>query len=191
MAKVRPPAETFEETQRNSLSSFRMRLVLKHSFARVPWMQRLITTRWEVNKCDTHLQEELEGDLGSYMPISLTLVPGKVMEQMILNAITWHGQDNRRIIPTSMGFKKADPAWPASFYERLWTLFTETLVKPLAPFPTASSQKNWLLTAWVAAQFAGWKVCGWLSPESGGEWIYIQLQAGHEWCSPRLSTGTV
>lgn len=84
MTKVRPPAETFEETQRNSLSSFRMRLVLKQSFARVPRMQRLITTRWEVNKRDTHLQEGLEGDLGNYM----TLVPGKVMEQIILNAIT-------------------------------------------------------------------------------------------------------
>lgn len=43
-------------------------------------MQGLITTRWEVKKRDTHLQEGLEGDLGSYMPISLTLVPEKVME---------------------------------------------------------------------------------------------------------------
>lgn len=146
-AKVRPAAETFGETQRNSLSSFRTSLVLKHSFARVPQMQRFITTRWEINKCDTHLQEGLEGDLGTYMPISLTLVPGKVMEQIIFNAITWHELDNQGTIPTSMGFKKADPLWPTSFYERLRTLFTWTLVKSLTPFPTDSPRKtgcSWL-----------------------------------------------
>lgn len=34
------------------------------------------------------------------------------------------------------------------------------------------------------------KNSGWLDPESGGGWNYIQLIAGPEWCSPGLSTGT-
>jgi len=34
-------------------------------------------------------------DQGNYRPISLALVPGKVTEQIILNEITWHVQDNQ------------------------------------------------------------------------------------------------
>ena len=33
-------------------------------------------------------------DLGNYRPVSLTLVPRKVVEQLILSAITQHVQDN-------------------------------------------------------------------------------------------------
>ena len=33
-------------------------------------------------------------DFGNYRPVSLTLVLRKVMEQIILSAITWHVQHN-------------------------------------------------------------------------------------------------
>ncbi|KAK4823341.1 hypothetical protein QYF61_001618 [Mycteria americana] len=38
-------------------------------------------------------------DLGNYRPVSPTLMLGKVMEQIILSAITWHVQDNQVIRP--------------------------------------------------------------------------------------------
>ena len=39
-----------------------------------------------------------------YSPVSLTSVPGKVMELIILREITWHVWDNWRIRPSQHGF---------------------------------------------------------------------------------------
>ena len=43
---------------------------------------------------------------GNYRPVSLTSVPGKVMELFILSAILWHVQNNQVIRPRQHGFMK-------------------------------------------------------------------------------------
>ena len=43
---------------------------------------------------------------GNYRPVSLISVPGKVMVQFILNALTRHTQDNQGIRPSQHGFMK-------------------------------------------------------------------------------------
>lgn len=45
-------------------------------------------------------------DLGNYGLVSLTLVLGKVMEQILLSVITWYVQDNQEIGPRQCGFMK-------------------------------------------------------------------------------------
>ncbi|KAK4832671.1 LOW QUALITY PROTEIN: hypothetical protein QYF61_024967 [Mycteria americana] len=79
---------------------------------------------------------------GIYRPVSLTLVPGKFMEQIIWSAITWHVQDNQVIRPRQHGFMKGRFCLTnlIFFYdkvtclvderERLWMLFTWTLHSP-------------------------------------------------------------
>ena len=55
----------------------------------------------------THIYKKgCKEDLGSYRPVNLTSVPGRVMEQIILSEITWHVQDNQRIRPGQRGFMK-------------------------------------------------------------------------------------
>ncbi|PKU46103.1 rna-directed dna polymerase from mobile element jockey-like [Limosa lapponica baueri] len=59
-------------------------------------------------------------DPGNYKPVSLTLVPGKVTEQIILCAITWHVQDSQAIRPSRHGFMKGRSCLTnlISFYDK-------------------------------------------------------------------------
>ncbi|KAK4832580.1 hypothetical protein QYF61_024371 [Mycteria americana] len=59
------------------------------------WLTGEVLVDWRLaNVTPTHKKGRKE-DPGNYRPVSLTSVPGKVTEQIILSAITWHVQDNQ------------------------------------------------------------------------------------------------
>ncbi|GAB0183500.1 mitochondrial enolase superfamily member 1 [Grus japonensis] len=66
-------------------------------------------------------------DPGNCRPVSLTLVPGKVMEQIILSANTRHVQDNHVIRPSQHGFMKGRSYLTnlISFYDKMTCLVDE------------------------------------------------------------------
>jgi len=66
-------------------------------------------------------------DPGNYRPVSLTLVPGKVMEQIVLREITRHVQDNQGIRPSQRGFMKGRSCLTnlISFYDLVTRLVDE------------------------------------------------------------------
>jgi len=66
-------------------------------------------------------------DPKNYRPVSLTSVPGKIMERFILSALTRHVQDNQGIRPTQHRFTKGQSCLtnPISFYDQVTRLVDE------------------------------------------------------------------
>ena len=66
-------------------------------------------------------------DPGSYRPVSLTSVPSKIMEQIVLREIMWHVRNNQGIRPSQHGFTKGRSCLtnPISFYDQVTYLVDE------------------------------------------------------------------
>ncbi|KFQ19900.1 hypothetical protein N332_13925, partial [Mesitornis unicolor] len=61
------------------------------------WLTRDVPVDWRIVNVMPIYKKGQKEDPGKYSPVSLTSVPGKVMEQIILSAITHHMQDNEAI----------------------------------------------------------------------------------------------
>ncbi|GAB0209569.1 mitochondrial enolase superfamily member 1 [Grus japonensis] len=70
------------------------------------WLTREVPVDWRLANVTPIYKKGWKEDPGNYRPVSLTLVPGKVMEQIILSAIMRHVQDNQVISPSQHGFMK-------------------------------------------------------------------------------------
>ncbi|KAK4826739.1 LOW QUALITY PROTEIN: hypothetical protein QYF61_010992 [Mycteria americana] len=54
------------------------------------WLTGEVPADWRLANVTPIFKKGWKEDLGNYRPVSLTSVPGKLMEQIILSAITWH-----------------------------------------------------------------------------------------------------
>ncbi|KFW97172.1 hypothetical protein N336_01861, partial [Phalacrocorax carbo] len=57
---------------------------------RQSWLTGEVPVDWRLANMMPIYRKAQKEDLGTYRPVSLTSVPGKVIEQIILSAITWH-----------------------------------------------------------------------------------------------------
>ncbi|GAB0197903.1 mitochondrial enolase superfamily member 1 [Grus japonensis] len=88
------------------------------------WLTGEVLVDWRLaNVMPIHKKGQQE-DLGNYRPVSLTSVPGNVMEQIILSAIMRHVQDNQVIRPSQHGFMKGRSCLTnqISFYDKVTRL---------------------------------------------------------------------
>ncbi|KGL89162.1 hypothetical protein N301_00220, partial [Charadrius vociferus] len=61
------------------------------------WLTGEVPVDWRLANVTPIHKKGRKEDPGNYRPVSLTSVPGKVMEQIILSAITRHMQNNQVI----------------------------------------------------------------------------------------------
>ncbi|KFV47254.1 hypothetical protein N341_06513, partial [Tyto alba] len=61
------------------------------------WLPGDVPVDWKLANMTAIYKRGRKEDLGNYRPVSLTSVPGKVIEQIILSAITQHVQGNQVI----------------------------------------------------------------------------------------------
>ncbi|GAB0183609.1 mitochondrial enolase superfamily member 1 [Grus japonensis] len=91
------------------------------------WLTGEVPVDWRLANVMSIHKKGWKEDLGNCRPVSLTLVPGKVMEQIILSAITRHIQDNQVIGPSQHGFMKGRSCLTnlISFYDKASSLVDE------------------------------------------------------------------
>ncbi|KAK4819966.1 hypothetical protein QYF61_016120 [Mycteria americana] len=88
------------------------------------WLTGEVPVDWDVTSIFKKRRKE---DPGNYRPASLTSVLGKLMEEIILSAITWHVEDNQGIKPSQHGFRKGRSCLTnlISFYDKVTRLMDE------------------------------------------------------------------
>ncbi|KAK4830597.1 hypothetical protein QYF61_012023 [Mycteria americana] len=70
------------------------------------WLTGEVPADWRLANVTPIYKKDQKEDPGNHRPVSLTSVPGKLMEQIILSAITQHVEDNHGIKPSQHGFRK-------------------------------------------------------------------------------------
>ena len=84
------------------------------------WLTGEVPVDWRLANVTPIYKKGWKEDPGNYRPVSLTSVPGKIMEQIILSAIMWHVQDKQVIRPSQCGFMKGRSCLTnlISFYDK-------------------------------------------------------------------------
>ncbi|KAK4817156.1 hypothetical protein QYF61_002890 [Mycteria americana] len=91
------------------------------------WLTGEVPADWRLANVTPIYKKGWKEDPGNYRPVSLTSVPGKLMEQIILSAITRHVENNQGIKPSQHGFRKGRSCLTnlISFYDKVTRLVDE------------------------------------------------------------------
>ncbi|PKU46489.1 rna-directed dna polymerase from mobile element jockey-like [Limosa lapponica baueri] len=91
------------------------------------WQAAEVPADWRLGNVMPIHKKGQKDDPRNYRPVSLTSVPGKVMEQIILSAITQHMKDAQVIRPSHHEFMKGRSCLTnlISFYDKLTPLVDE------------------------------------------------------------------
>jgi len=75
-------------------------------FYQQSWLTGEVPDDWRITSVTPIFRKGRKEDPGNYRPVSLTSVLGKIMERLILSALTRHVEDNQGIRPSQHGFMK-------------------------------------------------------------------------------------
>ncbi|KAF1517059.1 hypothetical protein FQV20_0009580, partial [Eudyptula albosignata] len=91
------------------------------------WLTGEVPDNWRLANVTPIYKKGRKEDPGNYRPVSLTSVPGKIMERFILRALTRHERDNQGIRPSQRGFTRGRSCLTnlISFYDQVTRLVDE------------------------------------------------------------------
>jgi len=91
------------------------------------WLSGEVPHDWRIATVTPIYKNSQKEDLRNYRPVSLTSVPGNIMEQFILSALTGHVKDNQGFRPSQQGFMKDRSCLTnmISFYDKVTHLVDE------------------------------------------------------------------
>jgi len=91
------------------------------------WLTGEVPDDWRISKVTPIYKQGQKEDPGNYRPVSLTSVPGKIIERFIMSALTGHVKDSQEIRPSQHGFMKDRSCLTKliSFYDQVTSLVDE------------------------------------------------------------------
>ena len=90
------------------------------------WRTGCLSTWRKANVTPVFKKDKKEGT-GNYRPVILTSIPGKMMEQLVLEVISKHVEDKKVISSSQHGFTKRKPCLTnlISFYDEMTSWIDE------------------------------------------------------------------
>ncbi|GAB0205855.1 mitochondrial enolase superfamily member 1 [Grus japonensis] len=109
------------------------------------WLHGEVPDDWKLANVIVIYKKAWKEDADYYRPVSLTSVLGKILEQIILSAITQHIQDNKAIRHNQHGFMKVRSCLTnvMSFYDKLTRLVDERKPVNVAYLEIGCSWLGW------------------------------------------------
>ncbi|KAK4814767.1 hypothetical protein QYF61_026744 [Mycteria americana] len=158
------------------------------------WLTGEVRADWRLANVTLIFKKGQKEDPGNYRPVSLTSVPGKLMEQIILSAITQHVENNQGIKPSQHGFRKGRSCLTnlISFYDKVTRLVDEGKAVDVVYLDFSKAfdivSHSILLEKLAAHGLDGCTLC-WVKNWLDGQAQRVVLAAGHKRGSPGLGVG--
>ena len=135
---------------------------------------------------------------GNYRPISLTSVPGKILESIITDNIVKHLESNQLILDSQHGFRSGRSCLTnlLDFFHNMFSIYDTSRAidilyldfqKAFDKVPHKRLMAK-VRSLGITGEVGDW-IEDWLSnrKQSCYKWVILRLAGSHKWCAPGIS----